>query len=314
MIKEKTNIKQDCSTTSRLLRYRLFKDKVARSVMLTLLLLSLLLVVFITLGLIVKSYPILEEKPLWDLLSGSRWKPMKGEFGFLPFILGTVWVTLIAITWTLPVSLFTAMYLTEEAKPYMKKIVFPTLDILAGLPSVVYGVWGILVVIPWISDRLAPRFVEYSTGYSTLAGGIVLGIMILPLLVSLFVELFSSVPRELREASQSLGATQWQTIRYVLLRRSFPGIIASVTLAISRAMGETIAVLMVCGNIVQIPYSLFDGCYPLPALIANNYGEMLSLPLYDSALMLAALILLVVVVLFNVTSRLILIKIERSIA
>lgn len=273
---------------------------------------SLLLVVFITLGLVVKSMPILEEKSLWDLLTTSRWKPMKGEFGFLPFILGTLWVTLIAIVWTLPVSLFTAIYLTENAKPYMKKVVFPALDILAGLPSVVYGVWGVLVVIPWISDWLAPYFVEYSTGYSTLAGGIILGVMILPLLISLFVELFSSVPRELREASLSLGATQWQTTKFVLLRRTFPGIIASVTLSISRAMGETIAVLMVCGNIVQIPYSLFDGCYPLPALIANNYGEMLSLPLYDSALMLAALILLVVVVIFNVGSRLILQKIEKN--
>jgi len=187
--------------------------------------------------------------------------------------------------------------------------VFPALDILAGLPSVVYGVWGILVVVPWISDRLAPHFVEYSTGYSTLAAGIVLGIMILPLLISLFVELFSSVPKEYREASLSLGATRWQTTKYVLLKKTFPGIVASVTLAISRAMGETIAVLMVCGNIVQLPDSLFDGCYPL---IANNYGEMLSLPLYESALMFAALILFVVVFVFNIASRLILRKLERN--
>lgn len=292
--------------------FRLLKDKMANSVMLTFTMISVLLLLFIGIGLVIKSLPILDEKSLWDLLCTSKWKPMRGDFGFLPFITGTLWVTMIAIIWTLPVSLFTAIFLTENSRPYVKKVVFPALDILAGLPSVVYGVWGILVVVPWISERLAPHFVEYSTGYSTLAGGIILGIMILPLLISLFVELFSSVPREFREASMALGATRWQTTKKVLLRKTFPGIVAAVTLSISRAMGETIAVLMVCGNIVQLPNSLFDGCYPLPALIANNYGEMLSLPLYESALMFAALILFVVVFVFNIASRLILRKIEEK--
>lgn len=293
--------------------FRLLKDKMAGSVMFTFTMISVLLLIFIGVGLVVKSLPILHEKSLWDLLCTSKWKPMRGDFGFLPFIMGTLWVTGIAIVWTLPVSLFTAIFLTENSRSWVKKVVFPALDILAGLPSVVYGVWGILVVVPWISDSLAPHFVEYSTGYSMLAAGIVLGIMILPLLISLFVELFSSVAQEYRDASLSLGATRWQTTKFVLLRKTFPGIMASVTLAVSRAMGETIAVLMVCGNIVQLPDSLFDGCYPLPALIANNYGEMLSLPLYESALMLAALILFVVVLVFNVASRLILRRIEKSI-
>lgn len=293
-------------------KFRLMKDKMASSVMLSFTMISVLLVILIGIGLLIKSMPILHEKSLWELLCTSKWKPMRGDFGFLPFIMGTLWVTAIAVAWTLPVALFTAIFLTENSKAWVKKVVFPALDILAGLPSVVYGVWGILVIVPWISDRLAPHFVEYSTGYSTLAAGVVLGIMVLPLLISLFVELFSSVSRELREASLSLGATRWQTTKYVLLKKTFPGIIASVTLAISRAMGETIAVLMVCGNIVQLPSSLFDGCYPLPALIANNYGEMLSLPLYESALMLAALILFFVVFVFNIISRLVLRKLEQK--
>ena len=305
-------LEQNCKIEGKTSWFRLLKDKMASSVMLTFTLISVLLLICIGVGLVVKSLPILQEKSLWDLICTSKWKPMRGDFGFLPFIIGTLWVTAIAIIWTLPVSLFTAIFLTENSRPYVKKIVFPALDILAGLPSVVYGVWGILVVVPWISEGLAPHFVEYSTGFSTLAGGIILGIMILPLLISLFVELFSSVPKEYREASLSLGATPWQTTKKVLLRKTFPGIVAAVTLSISRAMGETIAVLMVCGNIVQLPNSLFDGCYPLPALIANNYGEMLSLPLYESALMFAALILFVVVFVFNVISRLILRKIEGS--
>ncbi|CDN32805.1 Phosphate transport system permease protein PstC [Mucinivorans hirudinis] len=293
---------------------RIIKERVAGAMMLTFTVLAFLLVVAIGVGLVVKSMPILQEKSLGDLLLGAKWKPMRGDFGFLPFILGTLWVTFTAILWTFPVSLFTAIFLTEHSPRFTRKIVFPVLDILAGLPSVVYGVWGVLVVVPWISDWLAPNFVEYSTGYTVLAASVVLGVMILPLMISLFVEMFSTVPQELRDASLSLGATRWQTTKSVIIRKSAPGIVASVILAISRAMGETIAVLMVCGNIVQLPDSLLDGCYPLPALIANNYGEMLSVPLYESALMMAALILFVVVFVFNIVSRVILRRIENRMA
>lgn len=188
------------------------------------------------------------------------------------------------------------------------------IDILAGIPPVVYGVWGILVVVPFISGTIAPHFVEYSSGYSVLAGGIILAIMIIPLIISILIEIFASIPKELRDASLSLGATQWQTIKFVLLRKSLPGIVAAIVLAISRAFGETIAVLMVCGNIPESPRSVFDSGYPLPALIANNYGEMLSIPLYDSALMLAAFILFAIIFLFNLVSRVVLTRIEKKFA
>jgi phosphate transport system permease protein len=136
--------------------------------------------------------------------------------------------------------------------------------------------------------------------------------MIFPLLISILMEVFDNVPQELRDASLSLGATKWQTVKKVLLRKSSSGIIAAVVLAVSRAFGETIAVLMVCGNFAQVPHSVFDSCYPLPALIANNYGEMMSIPLYDSALMFTALLLFVIIVLFNTVSRIILFRIEKS--
>lgn len=280
--------------------------------MLAITLASILLVILIGLGLYLKSVPIFEQKSLWHLLSSSEWKPGSGEFGFLPFIAGTVWITGLAILFALPASLLTALFLTEHSRPFVKRWIFPFLDILAGLPSVIYGVWGTLLIVPWISEKLAPHFVEYSTGYTTLAGGIVLGVMILPLLISLFIEIFSAVPRELRDASLSLGATKWQTSKFIIIRKTLPGIVAAVILAVSRAFGETIAVLMVCGNIPELPHSLFDSCYPLPALIANNYGEMLSVPLYESALMLAAFILFVVVVVFNTLSRIILRRIEHK--
>ncbi len=274
--------------------------------------LSLLLVIAMAVGLYFKSAPIFDDHSLWELLSASEWKPFKNQFGFFPFIMGTVWVTGIALLLALPLSVLTATFLTEYSRSWVKRWVYPALDILAALPSVIYGVWGTLLIVPWISDKLAPHFVEYSSGYTVLAAGIVLSVMILPLLVSLLVEIFSTVPQELRDASQSLGATRWQTTKKVVIRRSLPGILAAVVLALSRAFGETIAVLMVCGNLPQAPHSLFDACYPIPTLIANNYGEMLSLPLYEAALMFAALILFVVVLLFNLLSRIILYRIKKA--
>ena len=291
---------------------RIAKEKTVGGIMFILTAASLLLVVAMGIGLYFKSAPIFEEHSLWELLSASEWKPFRNQFGFFPFIMGTVWVTASALLFALPLSLLTALFLTEYSRSWVKRWVYPALDILAALPSVIYGVWGTLLIVPWISERFAPRFVEYSSGYTVLASSIVLSVMILPLLVSLFVEIFSTVPQELRDASQALGATRWQTSKKVIIRRSLPGIFAAVVLAVSRALGETIAVLMVCGNLPQAPHSLFDACYPIPALIANNYGEMLSLPLYEAALMFAAAILFVVVLLFNLLSRIILYRIKKA--
>lgn len=291
---------------------RIAKEKTVGGVMFILTAASLLLVVAMGIGLYFKSAPIFEEHSLWELLSASEWKPFRNQFGFFPFIMGTVWVTASALLFALPLSLLTALFLTEYSRSWVKRWVYPALDILAALPSVIYGVWGTLLIVPWISERFAPRFVEYSSGYTVLASSVVLSVMILPLLVSLFVEIFSTVPQELRDASQALGATRWQTSKKVIIRRSLPGIFAAVVLAVSRALGETIAVLMVCGNLPQAPHSLFDACYPIPALIANNYGEMLSLPLYEAALMFAAAILFVVVLLFNLLSRIILYRIKKA--
>ena len=290
---------------------RIAREKTAGAIMLFLTGASLLLVLIMGIGLYMKSAPIFEDHSLWELLSASEWKPFKNRFGFFPFVMGTVWVTGIALVLALPLSLLVAVFLTEYSRAWVKRWFYPALDILAALPSVIYGVWGSLLIVPWISERLAPHFVEFSSGYTVLAGGIVLSVMILPLLVSLFVEIFSTVPQELRDASQALGATRWQTAKKVVIRRSLPGIFAAVVLAVSRALGETIAVLMVCGNLPQVPHSIFDACYPIPVLIANNYGEMLSLPLYEAALMFAAMILFVVVLLFNLLSRIILYRLKK---
>ena len=286
--------------------YRIAKDKIAGQVMFLLTIASIFLVIIMAVGLFIKSEPILSQYSLWELLTESNWRPMEGKFGFLPFLAGTFWCTALAILSAHPISLLMAIYLTEYAHRSIRKYVYPLLDILAGLPSVIYGVWGSLLIVPWVSKYVAPLFVEFSSGYTVLAGGIVLSVMIIPLLVSLFMEIFDNVSKDLREASLSLGATQWQTIKHVVLRKARPGMIAAVVLALSRTLGETIAVLMVCGNLAIVPGSVLDACYPIPALIANNYGEMLSVPLYDSALMFAAFLLFFVVVILNLGSRIVL--------
>lgn len=291
---------------------RILKDKIAQGTMGVFTLVSALFLVVLAIGLVLKSLPILETASLTDLITSSEWLPSQGKFGLLPFVIGSAVVTFIAISLALPISLLSSVYLTEFAHSKVKQYVFPVLDILAGLPSVIYGVWGTLIVVPLISKHIAPFFGVETSGYTALAGGIVLSIMVLPLLISLFVEIFATVSVDLRIASIALGATRWQTTWHVVLRKTFPGIVASVVLAITRALGETIAVLMVCGCALKVPGSLLDGVYPIPALIANNYGEILSIPLYESALMLGALMLFSVVFFFNLVARITLRHLENK--
>jgi len=267
----------------------------------------------IVVGLFLKSRAILGVEPLSRLLFSSAWHPVKGQFGMLAFITGTVWVTVTALVIAVPVSILTAIYLSEYAPPWIREASKPIVDLLAGLPSVVYGVWGVLIVVPFVSDVLAPLAGVYSSGYSILAGGIVLAIMTFPTIIHVTLEVFSTVPRSLRDASLSLGATKWETTRHVVLRKGAQGILAASVLGFSRAFGETMAVLMVVGNVPAVPRSLFDPGYPLPALIANNYGEMMSVPSYDAALMMAALVLMAIVLFFNVLARTILARVERRV-
>ena len=298
------------------------KDLRAQRMFFFITVLPVLLIVIITGALFFRALPILSEYPLKDLLLGETWKPNSGQFGFLPFILGTVWVTTVGLILSVPACLLISIYLAEYAHARTRSLAKPILDLLAAIPPVVYGVWGLLAIVPFVDDVLAPladRFlatvpifsVTQPTGFGILAGGIVLAVMVAPLIVSVTFEVFLTVPNDLRHASLGLGATRWQTIRSVVLPQTRPGIIAAVVLGASRALGETIAVLMVVGNVPAIPTSVFDTAYPLPALIANNYGEMMSIPLYDAALLGAALVLLVVIVIFNIISTLVLQRIFR---
>jgi phosphate transport system permease protein len=275
------------------------------------------LVAVITVALVVRAWPIVGAQPLNKTIFGVTWRPEEGTFGFWPFITGTAWVTVVGMLLAVLPCIMVSLYLAEYARAATRSIAKPVLDLLAAIPPVVYGVWGLLAIVPFVEHVLAPfskrwlsaiplLAVKQPTGFSILAGGIVLAVMVAPFIISVLYEIFATVPDDLRHASLAVGATHWQTIRNVVIPKVVPGIVAGIVLGASRALGETIAVLMVIGNVARVPTSVFDAAYPLPALIANNYGDMMSIPLYDAALLGAALVLLVVILFFNVISTLVL--------
>ncbi len=299
------------------------KDHLARWLTGLLTLAAVLLVPLLAVALFLRAWPILAARPVEELIFSTTWRPQKGAFGFYPFIMGTVWVTAVAMIIAVPPSLLTAIYLAEYAPPRLRSVVNPLIDLLAGIPSVVYGVWGVLTIVPFVGRVVAPALNRWlgvlrlfrsdnPTGYSVLSGGLVLAVMVFPIIIAVAQDVIRAVPQGLREASLALGATRWQMVRSVVLRRAWAGVMAAVVLGFSRAFGETMAVLMVVGNVPQVPRSILDTAYPLTALIANNYGEMMSIPLYDAALLGGALILLLIVLIFNVAARLVLVQLVRS--
>jgi len=292
-------------------RWRLLKEKLSKKMFSLIMIFTIFLFCGLIVLLYLKSVPLLEKISLFELLSGNKWQPWKQKFGFFPFIIGTISVSLLAIVIALPLSLLTAIYLSEFAPLKIRNIFRPIFDILAGIPSVVFGLWGVLIIVPLVR-RLGALFNYQSSGYSLLAGAIVLSVMVLPVIIQILLEIFSTFPMETKMAALSLGATRWQFVKKVLLRRSFSGISSITILAIARVFGETMAVLMVAGNVPRIPQNLFDPVYPLPALIANYYGEILSIPLFDSAILFAALLLFVVVLIFNILANFLIISLKKD--
>lgn len=290
---------------------RKIEDWIAGKVMWILSVSVSLLALALIAGLFYRSEAILNLKPISDLLLGTNWNPARGEYGFMPFIMGSLWVTGIASLIAVPLSILTAVYLSEYAGSLIRSLTEPVLDLLSGIPSVVFGVWGVLILVPLIRDWVSAWTGVYTSGYTVLTAGIVLSVMIIPLITHVSLSVMRSISKDYRDAALAVGATRWQMVKKVLLRKAMPGMIAAVVLGISRAFGETMAVIMVAGTIAKIPTSPLSPGYPIPALIANNYGEMMSLPLCESALMFAALILLFTVLGFNVLAQVILARIGR---
>lgn len=268
------------------------------------------------------SLPLL-EKDFWGVISGREWLPHQEKFGLLNFIWGSFYTTLLALSIAVPISIFTTILVSE----YMpKKIAASTkliFDVLSGVSPVVYGFWGVIVIVPFTRNFIQPflsslfplrLFVsDNKSGFNVFSASLVLAVMVSPLMVSITEEVLRAIPFEIRQATMSLGSTKWEMIKKVLLRRAAPGIVAAIILSFSRTVGETMAVLMVAGcQMAKMPASLFDAAYPLPALIANTFGETMSIPLYKSAIFLVAFILLILTLTSNLFGWSILLKIEEK--
>lgn len=206
-----------------------------------------------------------------EVFFGNEWFPTAtpaAQFGFVPLVLGTVWVTVFAILFALPFGLAVSIYMSEVASERMRKILKPVIELLNGIPSVVYGFFGLIVIVPLLQDVFG-----LPVGESGLAGALVLAIMALPTIITVSQDAMLNCPRSQREASLALGASKWQTIYKVVMPYSISGITSAVVLGIGRAFGETMAVLMVTGNAAVIPLSITDPLRTIPATIAAELGE-----------------------------------------
>jgi phosphate transport system permease protein len=269
---------------------------------------SVIFLFFLLLAVLINgSLTVLSQESLSDLLFSSTWKPFSGKFGLFAVIIDTLIVTAISMLIAVPISLLSAIYIAEYAPNKFRNIVRPFIDVLAGVPSVVFGLCALLVFVPIVRDDIAPFFGSHiSSGFGLFTASLILSIMVFPIIISLCLESFNSIPIALKEASLSVGATKWETIKKVIFRASGPGILAAIFLGFGRAFGETIAVSMVIGNQELIPKSLFGPGQTLASLIASNYTEVSSIPILASALIFVALILFVVVLVFNLLGYLVL--------
>jgi phosphate transport system permease protein len=236
---------------------------------------------------------------------------MKDQFGLFPVVIGTILVTGISMIIAIPISLLCAIYISEYSHKKFKRPIRSFIDVLAGVPSVVFGLCAFVFLVPLVRDYIAPFFGIESTGLCIFTASITLSIMVFPIIISICVESFNSIPIELKEASLSVGATKWETVKKVIFRASAPSIISAILLGFGRAFGETIAVNMVVGGIPRVPTSVFHPGETLASLIASKYGELMSVPLYQSALMFVALTLFIVVLFFNLLGVFILRKARR---
>lgn len=256
----------------------------------------------------------------WNFLFTQTWDPVAGQFGSLPFIYGTVITSALSLLIAVPLGIGAAIFLAELAPPRISNILTFMIELLAAVPSVIYGLLGIFILVPLLQAYVAPAlkavlgftplFRGTFYGVSYLSAGIVLSIMIVPFIVSVSREVLLSVPRDQREASLALGATHWQTTWRVVLPYARKGVFGSVFLALARALGETMAVTMVIGNTPQIKASLLQPGYSIAAVIANEFTEATG-DLYLSALIELGLVLFAVTFVLNGLARLLILTTGR---
>jgi phosphate transport system permease protein len=226
---------------------------------------SIVAVTIITVFVFAGGLPLIVREGLSDLVFGRVWRPLQGLFGILPMIAGSIMVTVGALVLAVPAGLLGAVFMAEFAPERVANVLRPTIQLLAGIPSVVYGFWGLVVLVPFLRNLFG------GSGFSAVAGAIILAIMILPTIINLSEDALRSVPREFKEGSMALGATHWQTVKHVQVPAAMQGIVTGVILGMGRAIGETMAVIMVTGNVPGMPSSVLD---PVRTLTGNIVIEM----------------------------------------
>lgn len=249
----------------------------------------------------------------WRFITGREWDAVQEQFSALNFLYGSVVSSILAILLATPLSVGTALFVTEIAPKRLGGMVAALVELLAAIPSVIYGLWGVLVMAPWLQQSVEPFLIDKlgflplfqgaPYGVSMLAAVFILMIMIVPIITSITREVLLAVPSSQKEAAYALGATRWEMMRVALLPYARSGILGAVILGLGRAIGETMAVTMVIGNTPQISLSLLAPAYTMPSVIANEFAEATS-KLHSSALMEIGLILLVITLLINVMARL----------
>jgi phosphate transport system permease protein len=287
-------------------------DSIFRSV--TALLALLLVGVFVSIVavLVIESWGSIRTFG-WGFLTGSKWDPVFKEFGALPFIYGTLLSSLLALLQAVPLSIGTALFLSELSPGWLRSPVSFLVELLATIPSVIYGLWGIFVLIPWVRGYVSPAlsatlgflplFQGPNYGVGMLTASMILAVMVVPYVTSVTFEVIQAVPNTQREAALALGATKWEMLRMAVLPYGRTGIVGAVILGLGRAIGETMAVTMVIGNRPEISVSLFAPGSTMASVIANEFAEA-TYDLYVQALVEIGLVLLIITVLVNAFARL----------
>lgn len=272
-----------------------FKEKLSERIFLLIALSALSVLALITVFIFIKGVPLIAKVGVRNFVFGMKWAPSQGSYGIFPMIVGSVSVTLGAAIIGVPVAISCSIFLAEFAPAALRNIFRPAIQLLAGIPSVVYGFWGVLFIVPLIRDYLG------GPGLSILAGSIILAIMILPTIISITEVSILALPRHYKDGALALGLTHWQTIRHLLLPAAKSGIVAAIILGLGRAIGETMAVIMVVGNAVALPESVLD---PVRTLTTNIGIEMgYASGEHQQALFATGIVLFVIIMIMNASAQ-----------
>jgi phosphate transport system permease protein len=275
----------------------------------------------IVLNLASAARPLAEAHSLWGFVTGMTWDPVEDKFGALTFLYGTLVTSAVSIVVSVPIAIGLSLFITQFAPPKLGRILTIPVELLAAIPSVVYGLWGLFIVVPWLRESLEPWLGKYfgflpifqgpPIGLGYLASGLILAVMILPTIVAVSVEVMKTTPEANREAALALGATKWEAVMMAVIPYSRAGILGAVLLGLGRALGETMAVTMLIGNSPQISASLFAPGYSLPAVIANEFAEATS-NVHIGALAGLGLILFATTFLLNAGARVLVNAVQKG--